>query len=42
MKICKAIGPIDIVAEAGKWPGEEGIDMLWNLVQKIYKEENDH
>ena len=39
MKNGKACGPDEIPAEVWKSLGEEGVDVLWDLMQKIYQEE---
>ena len=39
MKDGKATGPDEIPVEAWKCLGEEGIDILWDLMQQIYAEE---
>ena len=39
MKNDKAIGPDGIPVEAWKSLGEEGIDMLWDMTNKIYQQE---
>lgn len=39
MKNGKACGPDDIPAEVWKNLGDEGIDVLWDLIKKIYQEE---
>ena len=39
MKNGKAVGPDGIPAEAWKALGEEGIDLLWDLFEKIYEQE---
>ena len=39
MKNGKARGPDEIPAEVWKSLGEKGIDLLWDLMQKIYQEE---
>ena len=39
MKNGKATGPDDIPAEAWKCLGEEGVDLLWNLMSKIFMQE---
>ena len=39
MKSGKAVGPNDVPAEAWKSLDEEGIDLLWDLIVKIYQEE---
>ena len=39
MKNGKAIGPDGIPVEVWKSLGEEGIDMLWDLMNKIYQQE---
>ncbi len=39
MKNGKATGPDDIPVEAWKCLGEEGVDLLWNLMSKIFMQE---
>ena len=39
MKNGKATGMDGIPVEVWKWLAEEGIDMLWNLMQVIYEQE---
>ena len=39
MKNKKATGPDNIPVEAWKGLGKEGIDMLWDLVCKVYDQE---
>ena len=39
MKNSKAVGPDGIPAEAWKALGEEGIDLLWDLFEKIHEQE---
>ena len=39
MKKDKATGPDEIPAEVWKCLGEEGIDILWNLIDNIYRQE---
>lgn len=39
MKTGKAMGPDGIPVEVWKSLGEEGVDMLWDLMQKIYVQE---
>ncbi|XP_068229382.1 uncharacterized protein [Palaemon carinicauda] len=40
MKNSKAAGPDNIPVEIWKSLGEEGIDILWNLTQKTFNQEN--
>ena len=35
----KAMGPDGIPVEVWKCMGEEGVDMLWDLLQKIYEQD---
>ena len=39
MKNSKATGPDNIPVEAWKGLGEEGIDLLWDLMKKVYQQE---
>ena len=35
----KAMGPDGISVEVWKCMGEEGVDILWDLLQKIYEQD---